>query len=454
MLCGAQLHRRDPEGLEQRGLAPGVRHRVSTRHQRGLGDRRHDRAAQLLALHDRRRPADRPDSAEVVDLELPLEIVPADLGDWSETRRQAGGVEQAVQPAELEHRPSEQRVETGVVPHVGRHRYGAPGKFCARPPSATRSHCSPSRSATTTWAPSSAKRSAADFPMPLPPPMITTMCRARSLVRAVPRDLLLDLAALQRPVLELEHVRFGNELEAIDRLRILDALEHRPIADVRGDRAALVGEGRNHAEAGEEDDLGPVVERGLAAFGVSPVVGLVLGAGGGELRRGWRRDPSLRSGGQGGAQDDGQTPGAEQVLGGGHAAADQLRDLLAIQRQHQLIRIVEVENDPLVPAECAANDREHELGELMPLGRRRHRAQRGQVRGAVGSLDGDELVHPAGDLDQAVVAFGGVLTPDDQPVMGQGEARSPVRRSPPLRLSDSPSMSWATARASGNPGRT
>ncbi len=109
------------------------------------------------------------------------------------------------------------------------------------------------------------------------------------------------------------------------------------------------------------------------------------------------------------------------MLGGGHAAADQLRDLLAIQRQHQLIRIVEMENDALVPAECAANDGEHELGELMPLGRRRNRAQRGQVRGAVGSPDGDELVHFAGDLDQAVVAFGGVLTPYDQPVMCQGE---------------------------------
>jgi hypothetical protein len=71
--------------------------------------------------------AARPDGAEVVDLELPLEIVPADLGDWSKTRREAGGVEEAVQTAELEHRFSEQKVETGVVSHIGRHRNRAPG---------------------------------------------------------------------------------------------------------------------------------------------------------------------------------------------------------------------------------------------------------------------------------------------------------------------------------------
>ncbi len=44
-------------------------------------------------------------------------------------RAAARGVEQAVEPAELEHRLAKQCVQARVVPHVGRRRNGTPGNL-------------------------------------------------------------------------------------------------------------------------------------------------------------------------------------------------------------------------------------------------------------------------------------------------------------------------------------
>ena len=194
-----------------------------------------------LAPHDRRGPADRGDGAEVVDLELLLEIVPADLGDRGEARRQAGGVEEAVQPAELQHRLPEQTRRGWRRPARPPRRRSRARETLPPAPAADPARTLAVQVRHHHVGALLGKALRRRSPMPLPPPMITTIWRGSSLVRAVPGDLLLDLAALQRPVLELEDVRLGNEFEPVDRLRILDALEHRPVADIRGDRTALVG---------------------------------------------------------------------------------------------------------------------------------------------------------------------------------------------------------------------
>ena len=77
-------------------------------------------AAQSLAPHDRRRARDRRDRAEVVHVELPLQVVALELGERREARRQPRGVEQAVEPAELAHRSREEQVEARIVAHVHR----------------------------------------------------------------------------------------------------------------------------------------------------------------------------------------------------------------------------------------------------------------------------------------------------------------------------------------------
>ena len=160
--------------------------------------------------------------------------------------------------------------------------------------------------------------------MPLPPPITTTTWRGQLLGGALARDRLLDLPALERPVLELEHVRLGKKLEAVHRLGALDGLERGPIAEVGGDGAALVGERGDQAETGHQDHLGPVVERTLAGRGVASVIGLVLGAGRGEPaprlgdeRVGGRREVEV--------EPDRKAAGAEQVLGRRHAAAGPAR---------------------------------------------------------------------------------------------------------------------------------
>ena len=194
----------------------------------------------------------------------------------------------------------------------------------------------------------------------------------QELGRALPRDLLLDLPALQRPVLELEDVRFGDELEPIHRLRVRDGLQHRPVAEIGGDRAALVGERGDHAEPGSEDHLGPVVERALARPGVSPVVLLVLGPRGGELA------PDLaasligrRCRGRGPARPAAARPGAGAPASpcpGAPARAFARRPGLRARRRRRRSG-----GSPAPACRRAANHRQHQLRQAAPLVRRRSR---------------------------------------------------------------------------------
>ena len=154
--------------------------------------------------------ADRGHRAEVVDLELALEVLPPDLGDRREPRRQAGGVEQAVEPAELEHRPAEQRVEAGVVPHVGRdadHPTGELGRQLGgdrlRRGGLEVGH----HDVGALFGEASCRRladaaAAADHHRDVP---------GQLLASPLAGDRLLHLAPLQRPVLELEDVGLGRD---------------------------------------------------------------------------------------------------------------------------------------------------------------------------------------------------------------------------------------------------
>jgi hypothetical protein len=76
--------------------------------------------------HDRGRPTDRGDGAEVVHLELAQQFLAPDLRHRSEPRGKPRGIEERIQTSELEHHPAEQGVEAFVVPHVHGDAYRAP----------------------------------------------------------------------------------------------------------------------------------------------------------------------------------------------------------------------------------------------------------------------------------------------------------------------------------------
>jgi hypothetical protein len=159
-----------------------------------------------------------------VHLELALQILPADVGDGREPRRQARGVEQAVETAEFEHRSAEEGVERGIIADVGRgpdQAAGMPdpelgGDLLGRGPVEVRHHhvrallCEASRGRLADAAP------AADDHHDVP---------RKLLGGPLAGDGLLHLPALQRPVLELEHVALGEEFEPVQRFGALDRLE-------------------------------------------------------------------------------------------------------------------------------------------------------------------------------------------------------------------------------------
>src|SRR3954471_13516610 len=308
-----------PERLEQRRLASSVRHGVPAGHDRGLGDRGHDRPAESLASHDRGGAADRLDRAEVMDLELPLEIVAGDLADRSETRRKTGGVEETVQAAELEDSAAKQEVKAGVIPHVNRETDDASAGVRVRGHILRQLTIEIGHDDVGTLFGEAHRCRFSDTAAAADNQHDMT---GQKLRRSLSSDLLLDLPPLQRPVLELEDVLLRNELKPVDRLGVADCLQHGAVADIRRGGAPLIAERGDHAEPGYENDLGPVVERSRPGPVVSPVIFLVLGMGSGEL------GPDLR-GILCFAEDDWQAAGSQEVFRCGHAAADQLRHLSA-----------------------------------------------------------------------------------------------------------------------------
>ena len=268
--------------------------------------------------------------AEVVDLELSLQVFPPDLGDRREPRRQPGGVEQAVEPAELQHRPAKQGVEAGVIPHVDRDADRATGKlrgdflrdafghaavevrhhdvgaFIREPP---HRGCADAAAA-------------ADHHDDMP---------RDQLGRLLPGDLLLHLAALQRPALELVDVALRDELEAVHRLGVGDALERGTIAKVGGHRVPLVGERGDDADAREPGRPWPSRRAGRSpATACPPVILLVLGPRGLELAPNPSDDRVVRRG-RIEIEPDRKPAGPQQVLGRCHAAAHQLGHVLPVE---------------------------------------------------------------------------------------------------------------------------
>ena len=212
-----------------------------------------------------------------MDVELALEVLPSDVRQPREPRRLARRVKQAVQPSELGDGPPYQVRQTRVVPDVHRDCDGAIrlrrrdlprcglrgglveiGDHNVRP-----FRRKPSRGR----APDAAAAPDHDGDL-----------AGNELGGALPRVLLVDFAALERPVLERVHLRLGNELERCECFRIRDRLQHCPIAQIGRDRAPLVAGRRDHSEPGGEHDLGPIVERALLEGGVAPVICLVLRA--------------------------------------------------------------------------------------------------------------------------------------------------------------------------------
>ena len=163
----------------------------------------------------------------------------------------------------------------------------------------------------------------------------------------------------------------------------------------------LSAEGGDHAEAGDEDDLGPVVERGLAALGVSPVVGLVLGTGGGEHGADGGRDSSLSLRSDRGARMTGSRPARRRCSGvamprrtsSGISLPSSARTSSSESSKWRTTRSVRP-SAPRITGQHAARQADAARRGAAPG------ATRPGLTGRSARLTGDQLVHPPGDLDQ------------------------------------------------------
>ena len=187
---------------------------------------------------------------------------------------------------------------------------------------------------------------------------------------ALPGDLLVHLPPLQRPVLELEHVALGDELEPVHRFGVVDRLERRAIAEVRGHGAPLVGERRDDPEPRHQNDLGPVVERALARAAwrrwYASYSARAAPAGSAPARPARRPGPPDRDRARPAAGRHGADAPASP------SRASQLRRPLRRQLRKDVVGVVEVEDHPVRPAQRAAHDRQHHLSQTLALVRGRH----------------------------------------------------------------------------------
>ena len=84
--------------------------------------------------------------------------------------------------------------------------------------------------------------------------------------RAAARLRLAELGLLDRPVFDVEHVGFGDRLEAADRLGVGDGLRSRPRRDRRRSRASFADAAEaEQAEPRHQHDAGQRIEHRLAA---------------------------------------------------------------------------------------------------------------------------------------------------------------------------------------------
>jgi hypothetical protein len=364
-----------------------------------------------LTLHDARRIPHREHGAQVVDLELLLQVFASDVADRRKARRGPGRVEQAVEPAVLQHRASERGREARFVAHVHAQSQQPARIFrCQRTGHRLRAlpveirhddvralfHEAPGRRLTDA-------AGAADDEGHVP---------RQQALPALARDTLLHLAPLERPVLELEDVGFRDEPELAHRLGVLDRVHH--------------VEGCHHTDARHQHDLGPVFHRLLAGRRVARVVLLVAHAALAELIA--RSLQQLRLASVEVQLDpQRQAAGAQDVLGRGHAALGQLPEALGSQALEDLRRVVEVQDDAIRFTQRAADHRQQQLRALAPkLGARGGDADRSECPSALLRRRQVRL-HFLDRPEQPLVALAGVVPPDNQAVVREGQADRPLR---------------------------
>ena len=193
-------------------------------------------------------------------LELPLQVSGLDVHDGGKARRHTGGIEQAVDPAEGQHRLADSMLDVLETGDVRLHPDAAIG------PTQVRGKCGCGVSIPVCHHHAGAlshklgSRRAPDAAGPTDHQRHVTRHQQRL---ALALHGLLHLAALQRPVLELEHRCVGQKLETAYRFGVADRRDHSPVARVGGAGTFLVLERRDHPQAGDQHHFGPIAQRGL-----------------------------------------------------------------------------------------------------------------------------------------------------------------------------------------------
>ena len=367
----------------------------------------------MLPAHHRRRGADREHGAEIVNVELPLQIFTPDLRQPREAGGLARRVEQTIQSAELQHGAPEQIGQAVVVGNVDLDGDGAAGPRRGRLDlrhGGVRGAQVHVRHHHVSAFPGEAPRGGSADPAAAADHQDDVAGNEQR--RPLPRVLFVDLAPFERPVLEREHLRLGNELESVDRLGVRDRLEHGPVAQIGRHRAPLVPERRDHPQPRYEHDLGPIVERALLAGGVAPVILLVvrplfrdLGA--------HRVDQLIRRRSGVELEPERKTAGPQDVLRRRHSAPHERRQALRCESGEDVVGVVAMQDHPtsLPRPEGAAHDRQDELRTAPTRLRCRHRASRRPQHRPAAPARLEVVLDPVHDAQQARVALPRVLSP-------------------------------------------
>ena len=279
---------------------------------------------------------------------------------------------------------------------------------------------SASTSSSATSAPAAAKAFAVAAPIAPPcPGDRRDLAGERQLLGAA------ELRLLERPVLAVEHVGFGDRLEAPNGLGIGDG-RNGGLGEIGGDRRILARAAEpEQAEPRHQHDAGQRIEHRLGAAAAGVVAREVVAV----VRDEGRHCRARRTGEIRGLallrrrHDERPVLGADGVVGRHHAGRRIARDLGAVDEVEDRVTGAEIENEPterafrLVVGQAAgaAHDRRHR-GErhrrLRQLRGREHRAPAAPQRG----------LRERNHLDHALIGFARALAEREDAVLVQDEA--------------------------------
>ena len=243
-----------------------------------------------------------------------------------------------------------------------------------------------------------------------------------------------ELGLFERPIFAIEHVGFGDRLEAADRFGVADAFDP-GLGNVSGNLGIALGAAEaEQAEPRHQHDAGQRIELmfDMADAGIVLLEIVVIARG--ELVRRVVRDAGEfgKFSGIGRRQHQRPVLGADGVVRGHHAGLAQAGQILGIDEIEHRIGGAEFEHQPAPGAFACfvffAAGAAHDRRDLRHVGGAAPRRRRCRLAAA-----GDKFLGARDHFDHALIGFARALAEGDDAVFGENEA---VARFRPLENID------------------